>query len=239
MAPITRSQPDQLRLPGQAHVAPGPHDQTGMYVMHHAFRRDLGRFVVAVRQTPIGDAPTWRALTRRWGRFAAILHHHHTVEDENFWPILVRHAEERGDAEALAMLVAMEDEHGDIDPALSDCQHGFQAMVEHPCADHRNALDVHLTGAREALDAHLGHEETEALPFLQEVLSTAEYAVLEAAAGRGYPARLIPFLLPWVMDELPVEARRRILIEAGRPLAVVLRLVTPFYARAERRAFRY
>jgi hemerythrin-like domain-containing protein len=220
-------------------VAPGPHDQTGMYVMHHAFRRDLRRFVTAVRQTPIGDAPTWRALGRRWGRFAEILHHHHTVEDDYFWPVLIRHAEERGDAEALAMLNAMEDEHAEIDPALIACRQGFQAMVDHPCADHRNALDVHLTGAREALDAHLGHEESEALPFLQQVLSTDEYAVLEAAAGRGYPARLTAFLLPWVMDELPAEARQRILGKAGRPLAILLRLVTPRYARAERRAFRY
>jgi len=137
------------------------------------------------------------------------------------------------------MLTAMEEEHAEIDPALTACRQGFQAMVDHPCADHRNALDVHLTGAREALDAHLGHEESEALPFLQQVMSTAEYAEVVAAAGRGYPARLTAFLLPWVMDELPTEARRRILIEAGRPLAVVLRLVTPFYARAERRAFRF
>lgn len=34
MTPITRAHPEQLSLPGQAHVAPGPHDQTGMYVMH-------------------------------------------------------------------------------------------------------------------------------------------------------------------------------------------------------------
>ena len=31
----------QLTLPGQSHTAEGPHDQTGMYVMHHALRRDL------------------------------------------------------------------------------------------------------------------------------------------------------------------------------------------------------
>lgn len=182
--------------------------------------------MTAVRQTPIGDARTWRALARRWSRFAEILHHHHTVEDDHFWPVLVRHAEERGDAEALTMLAAMEDEHADIDPALAACQHGFQAMVAHPCADHRNALDVHLTGVREALNAHLGHEESQALPFLEEVLSPAEYAVLDAVAGRGYPARLILFLLPWVMDGLPDEARRRILVEAGLPLAILLRLLT-------------
>ena len=44
---------NQICLPGQAHVADGPHDQTGMYLMHHAFRRDLDRFRDAVRRTPV------------------------------------------------------------------------------------------------------------------------------------------------------------------------------------------
>src|SRR3546814_2114133 len=50
---LPRSQPTgdhpQISLPGQAHVAHGPHDQSGMYLMHHAFRRDLGSFESAVR----------------------------------------------------------------------------------------------------------------------------------------------------------------------------------------------
>ena len=78
----------QISLPGQAHVAEGPHDQTGMYVMHHAFRRDLANVEAAVRQTPLHDAATWRALDRRWAKFGEVLHHHHGVEDVAFWPVL-------------------------------------------------------------------------------------------------------------------------------------------------------
>ena len=81
--------PQQIRLPGQAHVADGPHDQTGMYVIHHAFRRDLAAFEAAVRATPVGDSPTWAALGARWTRFATVLHHHHGVEDEHLWPVLL------------------------------------------------------------------------------------------------------------------------------------------------------
>ncbi len=81
--------PQQISLPGQAHVADGPHDQSGMYVIHHAFRRDLAAFEAAVRATPVGDAPTWAALGARWTRFATVLHHHHGVEDEHLWPVLL------------------------------------------------------------------------------------------------------------------------------------------------------
>ena len=55
----------QLDLPGQAAVAHGPHDLGGMYVMHHAFRRDLGRFASAVRRAPLEDTAAWRALATR------------------------------------------------------------------------------------------------------------------------------------------------------------------------------
>jgi hypothetical protein len=48
----TAENPPQLTLPRQSHTAEGPHDQTGMYVMHHALRRDLEKFVLAVQNTP-------------------------------------------------------------------------------------------------------------------------------------------------------------------------------------------
>ena len=36
MTATSPANPEQVRLPGQAHVAEGPYDQTGMYIMHHA-----------------------------------------------------------------------------------------------------------------------------------------------------------------------------------------------------------
>ena len=38
--------PRQLRLPGQTAAPDGPVDMTIMYVMHHAFRRDLAACLV-------------------------------------------------------------------------------------------------------------------------------------------------------------------------------------------------
>ncbi len=235
----TTRPPSQVDLPGQTHVAEGPHDQTGMYVMHHAFRRDLARFEAAVRQTPVGEAGTWAALGRRWDRFATVLHHHHEVEDDAIWPVLVAHAERLGEPASLATLAAMEAEHEDIDPALEAVRRGLADMVAHPCADHRNALDVHVTETRCLLGDHLRHEETEALPLLQRVMTSEEFAASERAAGAGYPVRLVPFLLPWVSDGLPADVTRRLLGEAGPAYGVVLRLFRGGYERRERRAFRY
>ena len=56
---------------------------------------------------------------------------------------------------------------------------GLAATVEHPCVDYRNALDVHVTAARTAQPDHPTHEESDALPFLQRVMSVEEYTECE------------------------------------------------------------
>ena len=94
----------QLSLPGQTHVADGPLDMSGMYVMHHAFRRDLDRFVAAVGQTPVEDTEVWRALAARWERFGSMLHHHHEIEDRTIWPPLVERVSAAGDTAGRATL---------------------------------------------------------------------------------------------------------------------------------------
>ena len=54
--------PRPLTLPGQAAAPDGPLDMTMMYVMHHAFRRDLRALARAARVTPLGDRVAWREL---------------------------------------------------------------------------------------------------------------------------------------------------------------------------------
>lgn len=225
----------QICLPGQTHVAQGPHDQTGMYLMHHAFRRDLAGFEAAVRQTPLHDVAVWRALARRWDRFVEVLHHHHEAEDQHIWPPMLAQVS----GEDRAVLEAMEAEHERIDPALASCTAVFAEMADHPCVDHRNALDVHVTSLRTLLAEHLRHEETEALPLLQRTFSVEQNAAMEKAISTAYPLRLVPFLVPWVMDGVPEDVGVPFLRESGRVYAVLLRVLRPRYARAERRVFRH
>jgi hemerythrin-like domain-containing protein len=230
---------EQISLPGQTHVAEGPYDQTPMYLMHHAFRRDLRRFEAAVRATPLGEVATWNALARRWDRFAEVLHHHHQVEDEYIWPVLERHAAEDGETAATEMLHAMEEEHGQIDPALAGVEAAFRAMAAHPCADHRNALDVRVTAVRAALLEHLRHEETDALPYLQRVTTPEEEKAMARGADRGYPLSITPFVVPWVAEEVPDELVTPILRDGGPLFVLMLRLCRGRFRRGERAAFRY
>ncbi len=229
----------QLTLPRQAHTAEGPHDQTGMYVMHHALRRDFARFAAAVEGTPVSERDVWVALERRWVAMAEVLHHHHSAEDAHLWPLLQRHAEADGDEAGLRLLADMEAEHADVDPALDHVRDAFAAMSRHPCTDHRNALEIRLAAAHELLLEHLAHEETYALPMLQRTLSVEENAAFEKAVEKAYPLSCVPFALPWAMDDVPADARTRLLETTPPGYGLLLRLFRVRYERGERRAFRF
>jgi hypothetical protein len=236
---MTTTTSTSLMLPGQAWAAEGPHNMTGMYLFHHAFRRDLDTFVRAVRNTPVGHAEVWAALARRWDLFAVILHHHHQIEDDHIWPILVDRARASHRIDDVATLEAMEAEHEVIDPSLTACAAGFRDMTTHPSDDHRNGLDVHLTGLREALQEHLAHEEIGALPLVQGTMSEREWAAAERAATKAYSLRLMPTLLPWALGGIPDTLLPEVRRQAGAARLLAARLLHPRFARRERLAFRY
>jgi hypothetical protein len=237
---ITRPATGHLMdLPGQQHVAEGPLDLNGMYMAHHAFRRDLARFVVAARQTPVEDVEVWRALAVRWERFGAVLHHHHTTEDDVLWPQLLDIVDARGDAAGRATLEAMEAEHSVIDPMLAACAAGFAAMAQTPDAATRDRLGADTETARDTLSDHMGHEEREALPLVQELLSEAGWQRVEKAAGSGKSLKDLMFLAPWIADGLTPEQLETVVRMIGKPFKLMLAMTRGRYARGEAVAFRY
>src|SRR3954447_4532430 len=164
----------QVTFPGQAAAPHGPCDLLPMFLMHHAFRRDLRMFSAAAAATPLEDRATWRALESRWRGFARILHHHHSGEDRLLWPLLLARVDAAGDAAGRATLEAMEAEHGEIDPLLSRCAEGLARLAAVPDADARAALVVRLSATQERLGAHLGHEERDAMVLLQRTITPEE-----------------------------------------------------------------
>jgi iron-sulfur cluster repair protein YtfE (RIC family) len=229
----------QLDLPAQAHVAEGPIDHTGMYLMHFAFRRDLEDLLSAAELTPVEDAATWTALGRYWSLFAGLLHHHHVVEDDHYWPALVAAASVRGTPEDQATVTAMEDEHAEIDPAVDACRVSFDQMARQPGRDSACNLYDRLARLRDLVSDHMAHEERETLPLVQRVMDPADYAVVEKAIGRAYPLRLVFQLLPWATHDLPDADLRQALRLGGPPERLLLRLGRGRYERLHAAAFRH
>jgi uncharacterized protein YndB with AHSA1/START domain len=226
-------------LPGQAAAPAGPVDVTAMYVMHHAFRRDLTDFAQAVSTTTVGERDVWIALRDRWKTFAQVLHKHHVAEDDGLWPLLRSRAAEAGDNDAVAVLDAMEAEHAGIDPLLAAIRAGFATLVDDPAPAVQAALGHELSRAKTLLGAHLGHEERDAMALVQAYLSQADWERVEKEHFQAaYGPKDLPFVVAWTLKGLSPAGLRRARALGGLPIRVIAFFAVPGFRRAERRAFR-
>ena len=236
MSTTTQDWPTQLRLPGQAAAPDGPVDMQMMYVMHHAFRRDLEKFASAARHTPVGDRATWRLLAARWEIFAEILHKHHSGEDAGLWPWLLAH----GTPDDRSTLEAMEAEHSQIDPLLAGCAEGLTRLAEHADEDARAALAVRLAATRDSLTRHLAHEETDAIAILQRLMTQEQWLALdEEHFKEKMSLRFIAAVVPWAAYGVPREALDRVFAQTGAGFKLVWLATRKRFAAREARTFAY
>ncbi|WP_406232638.1 hemerythrin domain-containing protein [Nocardia sp. NBC_01009] len=166
-------------------------DMTTMYAMHHALRRELEQ--IAKITSRIDDDPRKILSTAAgWRMFTKSLHIHHTAEDDALWPVMRETLAQR--PSELALLDAMEAEHGAVDPlieaieaAFADRESGSQRL-----GDLVDALVTVLVG-------HLEHEEKQALPLIQATVTLPQWQ----AFGQLHGSRIgpdAPQLIPWLLD---------------------------------------
>jgi hemerythrin-like domain-containing protein len=200
-------------------------DLMWMVAFHRALRRDLARLARAASRHRSDDPARRRAVLTGWELFKTQLHIHHTGEDTDLWPRMRAHLS--GHPDDLALLQAMEDEHGRIDPlvdsvddALADRDHGHERL-----ADTVDALTAELSG-------HLAHEERDTLPLLERSLSQAEWqGFVDDQRRKGGISGAAEFL-PWLLDGASAEQAQVVLAELPAPLRVVYRRIwQPRYAR--------
>ena len=228
--------PAQISLAGQTAAPEGPVDMYMMYVMHHAFRRDLTKLTEAAECTPVTDRVAWTLLKQRWEVFAEALHGHHSGEDAGLWPLLL----ERGTPEDVDTLEAMEAEHAEIDPILTACAKGFEAVTTATDPVAAAHLADRLAAARDTLLAHMGHEESDALALVQKYMTQADWDhVVENNFDRKTSPRLLFAAVPWIAHELPRDAVDALLAEAGLPMKLVWLATRRRFERLDERATRH
>jgi hypothetical protein len=228
----------QVLLPGQRAAPEGPVDLSNMYVMHHAFRRDLRDFRAAVCGAGLDDLDRWRALRERWRMFGHALHSHHTAEDEGLWPMLLERVAAAGDDQARTVLEAMQAEHARIDPVLEECEEGFTRQASRPSEAVRSALEHSLAAADRLLSGHLGHEEQDAMALVQRYMVEADWQHVEKHHFRpAYSPRDVVWVVPWTAVELPVEVHRRALDSGGLPVRIIWWLTRGRFRRAQAAVF--
>jgi iron-sulfur cluster repair protein YtfE (RIC family) len=166
---------------------------TEMYVTHDGFRRDLERLASAAAAGRT-DSPQVRD---GWETFKRQLHVHHTVEDAWLWPKLRERV--AGRADDLALLDAMEAEHSVLDPQLES--------VDAAMARRDPELPAKVEELRSALDRHLAHEEAEALPLIQSVMTPKDWSGFRGAMARKQKLSGAAEWIPWITDGMtPADA---------------------------------
>lgn len=230
--------PTPLSLPGQAASPTGPADMTMMYVVHHAFRRDLSDFARAAEVTASRDRGQWERLTRRWERFTQELQQHHAKEDEVLWPLLLERVCAAGDVAAERVLHEMEAEHAVLEPLLAAASTAFARLAAGADQSAHDLLRDALEDFGDALRHHLGHEETAAIAIVQQHVGGEEWAELERTRFRSRQSLAeASFFVPWALKGLPPEAEHRALALGGPPLRVVNALARRRFRSEEAEAF--
>ncbi|MBM3507560.1 MAG: hemerythrin domain-containing protein [Alphaproteobacteria bacterium] len=200
--------PDLLNDDGTASMA------TAFMMSHHAFRRDLGRYLRALEK----GSPDPATMREEWQWYRNALHGHHTQEDTAIFPDMrQKHPATAATIDKLAA------EHKRIDPLL---EHGDAAFAGLP-ATRTDAVAV-LRELSALLDPHLAREAAEIVPHLRDAKefpappdeqTAAMYAQGFAWASNGIAADVlarVDEMLPALLREKLPAARAAYDAKAAR-----------------------
>ncbi|HEX2576153.1 MAG TPA: hemerythrin domain-containing protein [Aquihabitans sp.] len=217
--------------PTTADVGP---DITNYRMVHRAIRAGAHRLADAA--ATMDPADRRRALAvAQWGEgYLGELHAHHTIEDDFFFPALVRKVDEAGD------LIARTDaDHAEMTDLMARLEPQFALLA-------KREADLHVPGglaqtlARLAMlmDDHLDFEDAEILPLFASRFSVHEYEALDQQAlkslGLGKQAM---FTVPFIVAAASAEEHAEMLAGAPVPMRVLHRLAKRGYERRTALAF--
>ena len=196
-----------------------------MLVIHDALRRDLEQLTRAVERKDAADPARRGAFDAGWNLFRTQLHHHHTGEDERLWPRARTHLADRPDD--LALLEAMEAEHDLITPAIAEID---AALADADSAEQR--LPEATANYRRVLVDHLAHEERDALPLLESVMTPEDWRAFSRSQQKSVGIKGAGEFFPYILDGADPERGAQALGQFPAPLRLMIRRVwIPRYRR--------
>jgi iron-sulfur cluster repair protein YtfE (RIC family) len=179
---------------------PAP-DTTAMRVVHRVFRREFGLAPDLVRAVPDGDVARADYLGEHLSTVLDGLHHHHSVEDELLWPLLLERATLRAD-----LVRRMEAQHARVAAFVTGIETLLPLWRNAAREDTRDRLAELLRELGRALDEHMAEEELEILPLVEEHVSIEEWAAIGERARAGVKrADMMTFLGALLEDAEPAE----------------------------------
>jgi hemerythrin-like domain-containing protein len=146
-------------------------DSRDMFVVHDMFRRQFDAIPGLVREVPSGDAAQVAVVADHVEWMVTFLHAHHEGEDQNVWPRLL----ERLPGQTDPLIYTMEAQHEGLATALDDLAVKAAHWRMTATAEERDALADAATDLLLRINEHLGMEEREVLPLIDQYLTEKEW----------------------------------------------------------------
>lgn len=210
-------------------------DLTGYRLLHRGMRMDTSRLRDAVATMTEPDRRRRAPAVSRWyGGFLGEFRHHHTVEDDIFFPALARRLAVFEDQVAL-----LGDQHRRLEEALVAVEGAVGQLADPHAAftsSHSDAVDAVERGCAE-LNGHLDHEDADVLPLFVAHMSVVEFDEIEERAAKSLPRSQIAFSVPWLVSQTSDDERGHLMKDAPAFLKLVWYLTRGRYARLANKAF--
>lgn len=201
----------------QLHVTPAvPADTSDFAMIHGCLRRATAQIVRAAPSVHAVDHRRARGFQRYWAGFVHELEHHHTVEDDIFYPALAERA-----PQVREVLEVIEADHHRIDELMEEASAAIAGVTE---LGTRSTTDVRPFVEFDALLArHLDLEDAELVPLFGQHFEAAEYEALTQRAMKALSMRQATFTVPFVAAQAEPGELADILAKAPLPFRVLLR----------------
>jgi hypothetical protein len=183
--------------------------------IHGAFRRDLDRFIAALRTFPSGDLARARQLGVAWANFDDQLTYHHEGEHAIAWPAL------QSVGVSSELLATMDAEHESMAAALAEARTAIGALTQAAGSNEAEAALSAMQKLKDVTVTHLDHEEAEIEPVYLAKRDTAELKAMGKAFGKVSPARGGRFFA-WLADGASPEEREAVTREVPGPVVAII-----------------
>ena len=139
-----------------------------MVVIHRVFRHGFPMIAELVRLTPQGATGRANSIAPHLDFMLNGLHHHHTGEDEQIWPILLERANQQTE-----LIGRMEKQHA----VIAERSHTVRTLLGdwRESAAHAQPLADAIDEFTAALVAHLDDEETHVVPLIRTHITAEEW----------------------------------------------------------------
>ncbi len=212
--------------------APAPEaatiDVRDMVVVHTALLREFRLAGAAVHRAHDGTRKQVDAVLTHLELMCALLHHHHTGEDELLWPVLAP----RLSAAERALVDVAESQHAGIEKALVSVETARARWAKRRDEQAADDLVTALDRLHELVREHLEAEERYLLPLAAAHLTASEWGAIGQAGAASTPKSAMLLVFGMFAYEGDPEILAMMLHAAPPPVRfLVPRLAPRVYAR--------